>query len=190
MKKIIVINGFPEAGKDEFIKSFALSCPYEVENYSTVEKYKKLLKSWGWTGDKSPEIRKALSELKRIDKELFDGPFQELRHFIYKYCDLRFNDYVLFIHCREPEEIERIKYAFSAISLLIVRKDQETYLFSNSSDEGVVHHKYDSIIFNDGTKNFIEKAFLFQQMIIEEEIHPGIRDSFAGQVIRQKLGLL
>ncbi len=69
--KLVVINGYPQSGKDTFIKFCSEFT--EVENISTVDPAKKALMILGWDGIKTPEIRKALSDLKDLSTEFFDG---------------------------------------------------------------------------------------------------------------------
>lgn len=60
------------------------------------------------------------------------------------------NSFVLFVFCREPMEIERIKAAFNTITVLIDRP-QEKLNFSNHADMNVGNYDYDVIIKNDGS---------------------------------------
>lgn len=58
---------------------------------------------------------------------------------------------VMFIHCREPEEIDRFVKDFNAETLLIRRELAEEKNWENASDKGVLDYPYDCVIHNDGS---------------------------------------
>ena len=89
--EIIVINGYPESGKDTFVnlcknivgESF-------VKNISTVDFVKEVAMLCGWDGTKTPKNRKFLSDLNHIKqkiKELFLFIVESQKRFL----DLRKN---------------------------------------------------------------------------------------------------
>ena len=57
----------------------------------------------------------------------------------------------VFIHCREPKEIERLKtgFKFPTHTLLIRRAGQKIY--GNHSDDDVENYEYDYTVVNNGT---------------------------------------
>jgi len=74
---------------------------------------------------------------------------------------LKCSDRVLFIHVREPEEIERLWQSIVAIpcyTLLIRRKGISEKEFGNDSDDSVEKYKYDEIIENNGTIDDLRDA--------------------------------
>jgi hypothetical protein len=57
---------------------------------------------------------------------------------------------ILFIHCREPEEIKRLVDDFKCSTLLITNNNI-TQVESNHADANVNNYNYDFVIHNDGT---------------------------------------
>ena len=63
--EIIVINGYPMSGKDEFTtycKEILKRKTIQSYNISTVDKVKEIAKLMGWDGEKTPKARKFLSD--------------------------------------------------------------------------------------------------------------------------------
>ena len=58
---------------------------------------------------------------------------------------------VMFIHCREPEEIDRLAKDFKAYTLLVSRKSAEEKNWKNLSDQSVFDYPYDFIVANEGS---------------------------------------
>lgn len=69
-------------------------------------------------------------------------------HEIFKNSD----NEIMFIHIREPEEIERAKIKFNAKTLLIKRESYDN-ITSNSSDANVENYNYDFVINNSTLEN-------------------------------------
>ena len=67
---------------------------------------------------------------------------------------------VMFIHIREPEEIERAKNAFGAETLLIRRVGLSS-IISNYSDANVENYTYDYIIENSTLEELEKEAMNF-----------------------------
>ena len=65
---------------------------------------------------------------------------------------------VMFIHCREPEEIARLVENWGARSLLITRAAAEEKEQSNDSDRNVKDYEYDTIVENNGTLAELEES--------------------------------
>ena len=57
---------------------------------------------------------------------------------------------ILFLHIREPKEIQRVKEAFNAITLFI-KNDNVADITSNMADANVKNYDYDVIIDNSGS---------------------------------------
>lgn len=161
MKRIFVINGSGGAGKDTFISLVEKYA--KTLNYSSVDAIKNIAcEKLGWDGKKDEKGRKLLSELKRISSEYNDAPFEYLRNCVkefeksdYEFC---------FIHIREPEEIERAKKEFDAITVL-VKNEKVAKITTNDSDKNVDNYCYDSIILNNGTVsdlNIYAKLFVYE----------------------------
>lgn len=146
MKKIIVINGTGGSGKDTFVE--LVSTIKKVYNVSSVDKVKEIAKICGWNGEKKEKDRKFLSDLKLLLIDYNDLPFNDICEKIEKFNNL--DDEIMFIHIREPEEIDRVVKKCNAITLLIKRKGLEN-IETNSSDFNVDNYEYNYYINNDGT---------------------------------------
>ena len=152
MSKIFIINGPPRAGKDTFVDF----CKEEIGNcfvlnISTVTLVKQLAKMAGWNGEKTPENRRFLSDLKDLLTRWNDVPYndmcKEIRGFnneLEQYGCL--DKGIIFIHCREPFEINKFKERLGAKTILIDRNTNERIL--NHADEDVYKFQYDYIIKN------------------------------------------
>jgi hypothetical protein len=166
--KIIVINGMPRAGKDEFVKMCQKHCHW-CFNFSTVDFVKEVATQCGWDGTKTPKNRKFLSDLKDLLTQWNDVPYKKIEHEIQfaatymKNYDFDPNtDGIAFIHCREPKEIHRFVTEMGASTLLIRRPEIENKEQSNHADADVFDYPYHCVIRNDGTLEELEgKAYLF-----------------------------
>ena len=75
----------------------------------------------------------------------------------------------LFLHIREPKEIQRAAKEFNAKTILIVR-DTIKHITSNMADENVFNYEYDYIIENNGTK---------------EELNNKVKDFVKGETVNE-----
>lgn len=172
--KVIIINGSGGSGKDtvvELVKTYLYN-DYMIENISTIDEVKKIARLMGWNGKKEDKDRTFLSNLKRIWKEYnsknLDLIFSKISCWgtDEQYCPL---DYIVFIHSREPEEIEEIKNKllkknYLVKTLLVRRNNIEN--FSNSSDKNVENYNYDFILENnEGLEELNKKCESFAKEI-------------------------
>lgn len=173
MVKIVCINGMPRAGKDTVAEMAASMVPYyRVKNVSTVDFVKDVAKFCGWNGDKTPQNRKFLSDLKDLLAEWDDIPFRKVKmaYEIFKFrleSNHILGNALMFVHTREPEEIQRFKDELGAVSLLVRRPAIETNEQSNHADMNVFNCEYDYEIMNDGSLEELEekvKKFLDEVM--------------------------
>lgn len=144
---IFVINGKPGCGKDTFANMCVDLLPGKVLNISTVDYVKAVATTLGWSGVKTPENRKFLSDLKKVLTEWEDIPYK-------KVCDQIFmhpKAQVVFIHCREPEEIQKFVDRIGAYTLLIQRPTVISEHQINDSDNNVDNYNYDFTINNNGS---------------------------------------
>jgi hypothetical protein len=164
--KIVVINGAGGVGKDLFV-AFCASIlgPDKVKNYSTVDYVKAVAAHIGWDGTKDDKNRRFLSELKRVLTEWDDIPYRRTRIEIedfeekmYKMGGKYAENSVMFIHCREPEEIQRFVEEFNAETLLIRRELAEEKNWENASDKGVLDYSYNYIVRNEGTLDDLRES--------------------------------
>lgn len=148
--KIIVINGYAGVGKSTFVDL----CRKRTlcAKTSVIDPVKKLAKEIGWTGEKTPEDRRFLSDLKDLTEDYCDYPHQKTLEKVkkmYVACDLSgHNNALIFIHCREPWEIARFQKELNAKSLLIRRDAAEEVAQINHADNGVFDYGYDYVIYN------------------------------------------
>ena len=154
---VIVINGVGGSGKDTFVhlikdklKTIENPSPFAndrmsiVKNISTIDNVRMAARLLGCDiYEKDDKCRRFLHELKKLSAEYYDTPYQKCRQAIYG------GEYkICFVHCREPEEIQRFVDEFSAITVLVRRPD--VHIPDNSSDMGVENYRYDYVIENDG----------------------------------------
>ena len=149
--KIIVINGAPRAGKDTFVEK-CQKHTYWCLNVSTVDFVKEVAKFCGWDGEKTPANRAFLSTLKDVLTLWDDVPFKKVCNRIERFkgeveiYGFDPDDALVFIHCREPDEIARFCLELGAKSLLIRRATVEETEQSNHADAEVLNYKYDYTI--------------------------------------------
>ena len=160
--KIIVINGMPRSGKDQFV-SFCQNQTYWCKNISTVDFVKAVAQYCGWDGTKTPENRAFLSELKDLLTKWNDVPYKHIEESIKRFeaeaqlYDFSTDDVVVFIHCREPKEIQKFVDRMGAKTLLIRRAAVEDAEQSNHADAEVFNYQYDYEIKNNGTLEELER---------------------------------
>jgi len=164
---IIIINGYPESGKDTFC-GFANNI-YNTTEYSTVDTVKDIATEMGWNGIKTPYSRNMLSALKDFYVEWFDGTFVEMTNLIddiYRHG----NDKFIFLHTREPEEIGRVvqwcEETCKVCYTVFINRDVSTK-HDNHADADVYNYKYDIYIDNYGTLEGFKKKSLdiFSKMV-------------------------
>lgn len=165
--QIVVINGMPRAGKDQFV-SFCQKHLLWCLNTSTVDFVKEVAAMCGWDGTKTPKNRAFLSDLKDLLTQWNDVPFSKVEKSINNYVheaesyDFGSEDVLCFIHCREPQEIQKFVDRLGAKTLLMRRPDIESGEQSNHADANVLEYDYDYTIFNDGSLEELEqKAIAF-----------------------------
>ena len=173
---IYIVNGFPCSGKTTFedIVTTLIGGEPVVYKLSTVDFVKQIAKECGWDGTKTPETRKFLCDLKNLLTDWNDVPFKKI---VEKIFYIRTNEFfddgkfeeksLIFIDCREPKEIDKIKKTFAAKTILVRRESIENIEeISNEADLNVLNYNYDIVINNNGSMvNLVEEAFKF----IEQE---------------------
>lgn len=151
MKHVIVLNGTARSGKDTFALFVHEEFPtLTIYNLSTVDKIKEVATILGWSGKKDDKSRKFLSDLKDLSTDYNNGPFN------YIINSVENNDIlntIHFVHCREPQEIQKFKDHFGNICHTILLRRPNLTQFNNHADSEVENFDYDYIIDNDGTLN-------------------------------------
>lgn len=120
-----------------------------TKNYSSVDKVKEIARMVGWDGTKDEMSRKFLSDLKILTTNYNDMPFKAMKTVVDDF--IRDDKHkVLFLHIREPEEIERVRKLFNAKTVLILR-DSVKHIKTNVADANVFEYKYNFTVENHGT---------------------------------------
>ena len=167
--KIIVINGNGGVGKDAFVAycqdHFFLEKGYDgVDQISTVDFVKSVAYDCGWDGSKTPKNRKFLSDLKDLLEQWDEVPNKKVEGRI-EFLNTEDKLQILFVHAREPHNIQYYKDKYNAITILVTnpRVEQVT---SNHADMGVYDFAYDYIIDNSGDlKQLKESAKTLMEML-------------------------
>jgi len=160
---VVIINGYPQSGKDTFVELCDKYC--DVDNVLTSTPAKNALTLLGWDGEKTPEIRDLLSDLMYASYEYFDGP---IKYVLEKIHDSKAD--IVFIHCREPHNIIKLKQniPMRALTLFINRSEARNVLYTNDSDRGVEDYDYDMYISNNQTlEELEEKAGAFVSIVLK-----------------------
>ena len=167
-KSVIIINGCGGVGKDTLCN--IASNHYDVLNISSITPIKEIAARCGWNGEKTNSARRFLSELKRIVTEYNDYPLTWLRE--------RYNEFVaggdmiMFVHIREPHEIEKFKREICSDALTILVRGGARMggggNYGNASDDLVEDYRYDYYYTNDKALSDIEEDFIpFLDKIME-----------------------
>ncbi len=163
-KTAIVINGKGGVGKDTLCELAAKH--FKVKNISSITPIKEIAALCGWRGEKDDKARKFLSDLKRLTVDYNDYPTEWAMNEYGEF--LSSADEIMFIHIREPEEIEKFVKATSgkAKTMLVRggnRLKKESY--GNVSDDCVEDYNYDYYFVND--KDISEAETDFVKLISE-----------------------
>lgn len=152
-KQIFIINGSGGVGKDTFCDK----CGHytDVKVVSSIDLVKHFATEMGWNGQKTPRDRRFLSDLKDLLTAYNDLPFKDIKQKVNEFKQDTDNMF-LFIHIREPEEIERAKKEFGAHTVLVVN-DNVLGIYSNHADGRVLEYDYDVVIDNSGTLEELEQ---------------------------------
>lgn len=167
--KIAIVNGRGASGKTTFetmVQKIAAARGKKVKVISTITYVKEVAKLFGWDGGKTPEDRRFLSDLKDALTRWKDLPYQKVKGFIeiYEQSDTD----LLFIDCREPEEIARFVNDYGALTILVQRGEFE--LLGNHADNNVMNYQYDVVIDNNrGLDELMQEATIFEETFVEEE---------------------
>lgn len=171
---VFIINGRPGAGKDTFVKFLQDLYKGNVYNHSTVDSIKKIYKICGWNGEKTRHDRKVLSDLKDYMSQKIDLSFYEISEKISeltKKVEVGNEDLLLFIHIREPEEIERVIKQFPGTQSILISRPKKGKKQNNlnHADANVNRFEYDHYIQNnEGLTEFKKTAAKFLETISPE----------------------
>jgi hypothetical protein len=169
--KVVIINGIAGSGKDTFVTMCKdVLGAHRILNISTVDYVKEVALFCGWDGTKTPENRKFLSDLKKILTEWNETPLKKVcqevrcRQNLWLYSG-DYDKAVVFIHCREPKEIDKLVKEFQTydpVTLMIRRSAAESVEQINSSDNSVFDYAYDYTVYNDSNLSWLRnEAMVF-----------------------------
>lgn len=168
-KQIFILNGTAGAGKDTFAN--LLNEHYPTKHISSITPIKNVAEALGWSGEKTPEYREFLCEMKKF--------VNSKGGFIWNYLDKEVEDFrrdnktqILLIDIREPDEIKKAVKRYSAKTILITGRERDIKMvLSNSADREVSRYdNYDYKIYNDSNLNFLKlKTELFAKEIAPPE---------------------
>ena len=176
--KVLIINGHAESGKSTFVnfcKEFPTADVYE---FSMVDAAKTMAKIIGWEEtDKTEKDRNFLSNLKDLVDKYNDGSYEYVRYlmnnFVYQHDSQK--EPIIFIHAREPKDIERLKEEFNARSVVVRRKFVEGKKINNHADSDwwMPHYDY-TIMNNDGLEALKKNSQNFMEYILSDKEWEGI----------------
>jgi len=138
-------------GKDEFI-SCCRDYKENIVNMSTIDFVKKIAAQCGWDKKKDEAGRRLLSDLKDALTRYNRMPVNCVLESLSNYSDS-----IIFIHCREPNEIEYLKSKIGATTLLITNNNTKN-IVGNHADKNVFNFEYDYVVDNSGTLEDLEKS--------------------------------
>ena len=199
MYHIVVINGSGGKGKDTFAKNcLKLAFNHEINphtendilaslrimcNVDSVNLVKSLATMAGWDGNKTEKNRKFLSDLKDLLSNWNDVPYKEtiknINTAIKNINDFNNGDGLIFVHSREPKEIQRyVNYFGSNIChTLLIKNPNVPTVVSNHADKDVENYRYDVVVYNNKDRESLEdKAKLFYHHLFEQQIGKYIYD--------------
>jgi hypothetical protein len=166
---VFILNGKAGSGKDTFVelqKAYAQQrYRIKVRGISTVDKVKEAARLLGWDGVKVPSSRKFLSDLKDLSTKFCDGPAK----YCYEVADTLESNSWLYIHCREPDEIDKMQKVLQKrmqCFTVFIRRPGVEDVVSNHADLNVEKFNYDFYVDNNSTLEiFAKKACDFVDKI-------------------------
>lgn len=165
-KMLIIINGKGGVGKDTLC-AFA-GRYFRVRNVSSITPIKEIAANYGWKGEKTPEARRFLADLKEAFTRYNDLPTSYL---LQQYQEFSAGEEeLMFVHIREGKEIDKLKERIpgKCITLLVKRRGDGPKNWGNASDDEVENYQYDFIYENDFPLDEAEADFIrFLQNILE-----------------------
>jgi len=150
-KQIFIINGSGRVGKSTFCNLIRDYSGHDTYIISSVDDIKEKAKLMGWDGiSKTEKDRKFLADLKNLCTWYNDAPYDYIRQQI-MYFEATPKSELMFIHIREPKEIEKIKQKYPYIKTILITNKNVPHITSNEADAGVFDYQYDFVIQNDGS---------------------------------------
>jgi len=163
MNNIYIINSSGGKGKDTFVEIYENLTKERVLNISSVDMIKRAAMILDWDGKKDEKSRNFLAKLKQLAIEYNDHPVNYIKRWILSMN----NNRTLFIHIREPEEIDKIRKEYPNIKTILIINNNVEDITSNDADGNVNNYKYDYYIDNNGNLEDYEKSI---KKFIDQEV--------------------
>lgn len=158
-KAVLVINGAGGVGKDTLCD--LAEKHLKIRNISTITPIKELARMCGWDGSKDDRSRKFLADMKQLTVAYNDFPTNWAMGVFREF--MKNDEQILFVHIREPEEIEKFIRATEGFAkALLVRGGERMKKshYGNAADDCVENYKYDYYFMNDKTLAEAEVSFV------------------------------
>lgn len=159
---VIIINGFAESGKDEFVNYLTDGHRLElsadpmlnlmpITSISSIDPVRNMLRREGFNVDnKTDEMRKLLADIGNV---LIEWRIAKCIEFAMEQC--RQHSSIVFVHMREPNNIavlkEKLEYLNFRVSTLLIDRPGIRRVTNNAADRDVLEYNYDQRIDNDGS---------------------------------------
>ena len=156
-KRIVIINGTAQVGKDTFIRyamEYLTNMGQKCIELDSVAKVKVYGARLGWDGHKDSKGRRFLSDLKALS-DRYDGTTLYLREEI-EATDAT----VIFTHVREGDNIDKLKNLYPSLTTVLLERD-DVVLYTNTSDSDVGDYIYDYHVENNGTLEQLQESAEF-----------------------------
>lgn len=169
-KNIFIVNGLPKSGKDTFCNMVAQYS--DAISISSIDQVNAIMRTLGWDSvTKDDKYRNAASAIKDASTEFNDAPF--------KYCfqiSTESSNSIVFVHCRELNEITKLKNAINELSdlgyrayTLRVERDVNVTASNTGDNDAAKPYPYDIVINNNGTFDELEfKAMNFADCYVSK----------------------
>lgn len=163
-KLILIINGYPGAGKDTFADAVTgelSDLGWHARSTSSIDPIRSMLRKEGIPVDKKgPEERKLLSDIKAAMNAYDRYADRMAMNLAVEFCG-RPGDRAIFIHVREPDSIHfmlSICPGNILFTTVFIDRPFESLNLSNDSDRGVEAYEYQFRFLNNDTKERFEQA--------------------------------
>lgn len=139
-------------------------------HYSYVSNSKEAaMEYFGWGGGKTERDRKFLADLNTLSSEYNDQPFKDVKSLVDDFLDNDLDDEYkfLFIDAREISAIDRMKQAFNAKTVFVIRNGVEAIRSNHADAQTAENYDYDYIIENNGSLDSLKnRAREFVEYVI------------------------
>lgn len=171
-KKVVIINGKGGVGKDTLCEFIGKK--YKIRNVSSITPIKEIGKQYGWDGGKSEKDRRFLSDLKQAFIEYNDLPTNYL---LGQYVEFMMtqDESIMFVHIREPEEIQKFKDRINGnCYTILIHRDAVEKTYGNDSDDRVNDYHYDMDFYNNASIEESGESFMSSLLYLFGKKNPDV----------------